>query len=325
VRALQLALGGLWLLDAMLQFQAFMFGRGFAAMLHAAAPGNPSVIAAPIIWSARLIAQHHVLANAVFASIQLAIALGIAWRPTMRIALGASVAWALGVWWLGEGFGGLLAGTASPVSGAPGAAALYALVAILLWPSRDRQRQAPFAAARRLGAWTARLVWIAVWGSLAVLALLPATMAPRALATMIAPAGAGQPAWLADLDHGLAAFLSHHGTPAAIVLAGVLAVVAAAICLPWPASRAVLLLAIATALALWLAQGLGGLLTGAGTDPGTAPLLALLALAYWPMPPAEKNRVRKTRVRKTGVRKAGTEAQAAVAAARGATAARELR
>jgi len=30
------------------------------------------------------------------------------------------VAWALGVWWFGEGLGGVLAGTASPVSGAPG-------------------------------------------------------------------------------------------------------------------------------------------------------------------------------------------------------------
>jgi hypothetical protein len=36
------------------------------------------------------------------------------------------------------------------------------------------------------------------------------------------------------------------------------------------------------AVALWLAQGLGGIFTGSGTDPDSAPLLALLALSFWP-------------------------------------------
>jgi hypothetical protein len=283
-RVLQLALGCVWLLDSILQFQAFMFGRGFAAMLRAAAPGNPVIIATPITWSARLIQQHDVSANAAFAAIQLAIALGIAWRPTLRLALGASVGWSLAVWWLGEGFGGLLTGTASPASGAPGAVILYALLAILLWPRRDRQ--VSFVAARAIGVRVARLAWLVIWGCLAVLALLPATSAPRALAAMVTRAAAGQPAWLAHLDLRIAALLSRNGPAAAIVLAVVLAIVAAGIYLPRAAIRAVLVLGIATAGALWLAQGLGGLLTGGGTDPGTAPLLALLALAYWPLPAA---------------------------------------
>jgi hypothetical protein len=49
-------------------------------------------------------------------------------------------------------------------------------------------------------------------------------------------------------------------------------------------------LAVAVAIVLWLAQGLGGMLTGSGTDPNSGPLLALLALAFWPLaapaPPA---------------------------------------
>ena len=66
---------------------------------------------------------------------QLFLALGIAWRPTVKLALAASVAWSLGVWWLGEGLGGVLNGTADPVTGAPGAVILYALLAVLLWPT----------------------------------------------------------------------------------------------------------------------------------------------------------------------------------------------
>ena len=146
-RKLQLALAGIWLLDAILQFQAFMFSKGFSQMLAGTGPGNPGVIAGPISWSARLIAEHAIVTNALFAAIQLLIGLGIAYRPTVRLALGVSIAWALGVWWLGEGLGGVLSGVASPVNGAPGAVIIYALLAVLLWPPRH-ERPASFVAGR---------------------------------------------------------------------------------------------------------------------------------------------------------------------------------
>ena len=116
--------------------------------------------------------------NAVFAVTQLALGLGIAWRPTVRVALAASVPWALGVWWVGEGLGGVLAGTASPVGGAPGAVFLYALLAVLLWPAnRAPGASASFAAARAVGPRVARALWLVVWGSMALFALLPASRA----------------------------------------------------------------------------------------------------------------------------------------------------
>jgi CHASE2 domain-containing sensor protein len=70
---------------------------------------------------------------------------------------------------------------------------------------------------------------------------------------------------------------------AAVVLAVVLVIVASGTFLPRRAARAVIVLAVALAAALWLAQGLGGILTGSATDPDTGPLLALLALAFWPL------------------------------------------
>ncbi|HMD22627.1 MAG TPA: hypothetical protein VKH61_00915, partial [Streptosporangiaceae bacterium] len=111
-RALQLALGALWLLDGMLQFQPSMFGHGFPQMLSGSAQGNPAVVARPITWSAGIIGHHVVALNAVFAVSQLLLGLGIAWRPAVKLALAGSVAWSLAVWWLGEGLGGVLAGTA---------------------------------------------------------------------------------------------------------------------------------------------------------------------------------------------------------------------
>lgn len=191
-RLLQLTLAAIWLLDAVLQYQPFMFTSGFSKMLAGTADGNPAPIASPVTGSAHLIGHHLAAANAVFATIQLLLGLGIAWRPTARAALAASVAWALGVWWLGEGLGGILAGTASPVSGAPGAVIIYALLAVLLWPA-DRDRPAPFVAGRATGATAARALWLILWASLAFFALQSASRAPQGISGMLAGMAAGQP------------------------------------------------------------------------------------------------------------------------------------
>ena len=90
-------------------------------------------------------------------------------------------------------------------------------------------------------------------------------------------------AWLAWTDAHAASALTGHGPLAAVVLAVVLVIVASVTFLPRRAGRAVIVLAVALAAALWLAQGLGEILTGSATDPDTGPLLALLALAFWPV------------------------------------------
>jgi len=284
-RLLQLALAGLWLLDGVLQYQAFMFSKGFSDMLAGTASGNPGVVARPISWGATLVGHHLVLLNAIFATIQLLLGIGIAWRPTVRVALAASVAWSLGVWWFGEGLGMVLTGDVNPVSGAPGAVILYALLAVLLWPS-DRgspARPAPFTAARAVGAPVARALWLVLWLSLAYFALLPGNRAPQALHDMIAGMTDGEPGWLAALDRGAASLVAHQGLAASIVLAVALVVVAVGVYLPAPAARGTLVLAIVVAAVFWVfGQAFGAIMTGGATDPNSAPLLALLALAYWP-------------------------------------------
>ena len=148
-RLLQLALAALWFLDAALQLQPFMFSRSFGLlMLGPNAQGNPGVIAHPITDVSRSIGQHSVGADTVFLVVQFLIAFGIAYRPTVRLALVGSVLWSAVVWWFGEGLGRVLTGTASPVTGAPGAVLLYAVLAILLWPTDPRRDDGPFTAAR---------------------------------------------------------------------------------------------------------------------------------------------------------------------------------
>jgi hypothetical protein len=281
-RALQLALAVIWLVDGVLQFQGFMFTKGFSQMIGGTADGNPAVIAKPITWNATLVDHHMVLLNAIFATIQLLLGLGIAFRPTVRVALAASVLWSAGVWWFGEGLGGVLSGTASPLNGAPGAVILYALLAVLLWPA-DRAVPAPFTAARAVGAHVARALWAVLWLSLAYFALTPGNRAPQAVSGMIAAMESGEPAWLQGLQKAGASLVGNQGLAASVALAAALVLIAAGVYLPARIARATLVLAIVVAAFIWVfAQALGGILAGGATDFNSGPLLALLALAYWP-------------------------------------------
>ena len=282
-RVLQLVLAGIWLLDALLQYQSFMFSKAFGQMIGRTASGNPGVVASPITWNATLVAHHAVLLNSIFATIQLLIAIGIAWRPTVRLALAASIAWALGVWWFGEGLGMVLTSSASPVNGAPGAVIIYALLAVLLWPA-DREASVPFTAARAVGATAARALWLVLWLSLAYFALLPGNRAPQALNGLIAGMESGEPGWLAALDRRAASLVAHQGLAASIVLAIALVIIAAGVYLPSAAAKVTLVLAIVVAAAIWVfGEAFGTILTGGGTDPNSGLLLILLALTYWPV------------------------------------------
>ena len=282
-RVLQLILAAAWLLDGLLQYQSSMYSTMFGDMIGDSATGNPGVIASPISWNAVLVEHHLVLLNTVFATIQLLLGLGIAYRPTVRVALAASIAWSLGVWWFGEGLGGVLSGGASPVNGGPGAVILYALLAVLLWPADRPGVTAPFVAARAVGAPVARVLWLTLWGSLAYFALTPANRAPQALHDMIVGMTGGEPGWVTGLENHAAALLDHQGLAASIVLAVALIVIAAGAFPQPPLARGALILALVVAAFIWVfGEAFGQILAGGGTDPNSAPLLALLALAYWP-------------------------------------------
>jgi len=302
-RALQLSLAAIWLLDGVLQYQPFMYTKGFPQLLADTAAGNPAVIARPITWDATLVGHHLVLLNTVFATIQLLLGLGIAFRPTVRLALAVSIAWSLGVWWFGEGLGGVLNGGAAPFNGAPGGVILYALLAVLLWPA-DRpglpDGLAPFVAARAVGARLARALWAVLWLSLAYFALLPVNRAPQALNGMIAGLEVGAPPWLDSIERGSAALVAHQGLAASIAFALAFVVIALGVNLPRRAARAAVVLAIVVSLVIWVVgEDLGMILASGATDPNSGPLLVLLALAYWPITaaaaaaaPAEGNRAR---------------------------------
>jgi hypothetical protein len=235
-----------------------MFTGALARMIASSAAGNPDAIADPIIWAAHLVGQHPVPANAGFAATQLLLALGIAWRPTVKLALAASIGWSLSVWWLGEGLGGVLSGTADPLTGAPGGAIIYAVLAVLLWPADHGAPSSAPVACRALGTTCGRLSWLLLWASLGFFALAD-----------------GAP-----------------GRPGPVAIAAIFGVIAVGIFARPAATRAVLVMAVTTAVVIWVSgENFGGVFNGMGTDLNSGPLLLLLSVAYWPVRAAQPRKV----------------------------------
>ncbi len=281
-RLVQMLLGCVWLADGALQLQPYMFGRGFVTgVLMPNAQGNPSPIAGSITFMAHFLEPHITAWNALFAIIQIGIGVGLLVRRTIKSALALSFAWSLGVWWFGEGFGGLLSGTASPLSGAPGAVLLYVIIGVLVWPPRHAEDGAVGAGGGLLSERGARIVSALLWLGSAALLLQPSALDRAALHDSLVTAAAGQPRWYASLLLRTAHLVGANGLPLTLAFGAGMIVVGIAISC---SKRTVPLLVLATILALFIwvfPEGLGGILTGQGTDPNTGPLLVLAVLAWY--------------------------------------------
>ncbi len=296
-RRLQLALALLWLLDGALQLQPFMFTRGFAHHVIApSAAGQPAVVAAAVHFSASLIAGHPVFWDVVFATAQLAIGAGLLFPRTVRVALAASIAWALGVWLFGEGLGGLASGSATFVTGAPGAVILYAVIGLAAWPRLGAAGRRRLLASR--GDLRGRVVvlvsraaddrparwlpaaWAATWILFAVLQALPVNGRGSGLGAQLVANAPSAPGWLAHADRALGAALHHQGAAPVLVLVAAEVAIGLVALMRGSARRVAVATGIAVAIAVWvLGQAFGQIPTGMATDPNSGLLVAVLGLA----------------------------------------------
>src|ERR1019366_2397121 len=117
-------------------------------------PGRANQHGSPAVdFLARLVAQHPVPLDAGFALIQFAVGIGFLLPRLVRPAIVGSLAWSAGIWWFGEGLGGVALGQAHPArpelrspDGSPGRPWLGAPAA---WPSVVR-----CSCQRTRGLWT---------------------------------------------------------------------------------------------------------------------------------------------------------------------------
>ena len=150
-RGIQIALGALWLLDGLLQLQPRMFTAAFATdVIAPAAQGQPGLISGPMHLLMALFLWHPALANTGIALTQIGLGVLILWRRTAWLGLWGSVGWGLFVWLVGEGLSGLANLHGMMLMGLPGAALVYALLAVGALP-RDLVRTTRWTDDRRIG------------------------------------------------------------------------------------------------------------------------------------------------------------------------------
>ena len=294
-RALQVVLGVFWILDAALQFQPYMFGRGFVdTFILNNANGQPFVVGDLITHIGNFLAPDIAVWNTFFALIQVGIGVGLLFRRSVKPALAVSFVWAIGVWFFGEGMGMLLTGTASALTGAPGSVFMYGMLGLMAWPRAPRRYQpdwserptgiATSSAAQGIGrSITPLAVWAGYWSLAAVLFVLPANRTTTSVQSAIVGMAQGQPSWYARFLTDLGNLFSTSGTQTAWILA-ILAVIVGLAPLFLRRPGIVLLAGAVFAFLLWIAgQGLvGNLFTGSDTDPNTGPIVILLAAAMTP-------------------------------------------
>ncbi len=285
-RTIQTLLGLIWLLDGGLQFQSFMYGKGFIQLLTNLTAGQPHWVSSSVTWGATTLHSQQAVFNTAFALVQVAIGVGLLYRPAVKPALAASFGWVLVVWWFGEAFGMLFMATtpmggapmASALTGAPGAVLLYALIGATVWPNGRP--------GGLVGVRGARAVWAGLWLLMAWLWLVEAGGA-NGITSAINAAPSGM-SWLSSVQDWFANAAKGDGVVIAVVLAALSAAIGVAVAANWR-PKLFLALAIGLNLLYWVVgQGFGGIPQGGATDPNAGLLFILLAYTLYTLVPCEQ-------------------------------------
>lgn len=316
VRAL---LGIFWLLDAALQAQPQLFSATtWRVDIAQSVMGEPSWVRHGVFLAIGIISAHPVAWNSAFVAIQGLLGLALLLDRFPRLALLASLPYVLGVWWVGEGFGALPTGFALLAAGAPGPVLLYSLIGFLAWPrSKQATRGGVAPAMVRSSAgdmqWAARsarsgseltrsprgrtrvvpddqtvaprsaaVAWVFLWSGQALLHIPWVYPPSQVLTANIEESSIGSPLWLVELARHAQSLVAGAPLLTTFVLVVVDLAVGLGVLLP-STRRPALLLALITLVIFWVVgQDFGGILAPGGTDPSSAPLIALLAIALWP-------------------------------------------
>ena len=231
-RGVQIALGLIWLLDGVLQFQTYFYTKPFLTQfIDSMAAGQPHLIAHSITWASHFAAPHLTQYDTLFGLIQVVIGLGLLYPPTVRPALALSFVWVPIVWWFGEGFGMIPADTASPLTGAPGAVLLYGLIGLLVWP-RGRPDRSSAADGGLIGERGGLIAWSLLWILAAALWLVAINRSSGAFQSTISAQQPMSMHWLASLQGSVATATGGHGLLLAIVLSAASAAVAVGVWTP---------------------------------------------------------------------------------------------
>ena len=294
-KALQRILGLLWLIDGLLQLQPQMFTMNMVnGVMKPMLQGQPGLVEPSLQFIINQTTLHLIEVNLLIAFIQILLGLGFLFLSDrwIRELVLASLVWALIVWYGGEGMSMLLTGTASILSGAPGAVLLYPLLGMAVWPRKQSNNSVSAAKVRigddgLLSRETLRWVLAAFWIFAALIQLQPNWWQPGQISQAIG-AMVGQGGLNSILVDPVLTQISNATANIEIPLNIALIVIflALGIGLAFVKEnqlRPLLIVSLVLSLLLWyISQAFGMILTGMATDFNSGLLVVVLTLAVWP-------------------------------------------
>jgi len=284
-RLLRIGFGLLWIVDGLLQAQPGMAVGLPSQVIKPAAESSPAWVQHLVNWAGTSWSYHPVQAAAAAVWIQVGIGLWLLLATHGRLSRLAGVAglgWGLVVWVFGESFGGIFAPGLSWLTGAPGAAACYAVAGLLIaLPARIwRDARTGSLMVRCFGVFLVAMAVLQAWPGRGFwqgdLHGQPGSLAE----TVQSMAAMSQPSGTADLVTGFASLVRAHGFAVNLVAVGVIAGTGLALASGRrQLCRYALYALVMFGIADWvLVQDLG-ILGGLGTDPNSMPPMLLLASA----------------------------------------------
>ncbi len=279
---LQYLLGGLWVLDALLQLQPQMFTSNMVnSIMEPTLNAQPLMIADSLKWIMQVVASYLVAINWFIVFIQLAIGICLLTRRFVRESIIISLFWALIVWYGGNGLGMLFTGQASALTGAPASVMFYALLGLVIYPRDEDERQGFVARS------TLRWILAAFWAFAAVLQLQPywwqVGQISQTISSLYSPGTLSgllvDPSlhWFANITQNAEGVLN-----AILVVLFLALAIGIAFVRPRYLPALLSISIFVSILLWWITQAFGMLFTGMATDPNSAPLLIIVALACWP-------------------------------------------
>ncbi len=275
--------GSLWILDGVLQLQPEMSYGFLSSVITPVVSGLPALIQPFFMGIVSEWAHYPILFDATSAIVQITIGVGlllVSRKLLLKAILLLSIVWGTIVWVLGEGLGGTLTGGASYLSGFPGSALVYVMVAAILFPDITDEVAAKIVSAFMFSVFLFSAIEQvmpsnAYWSSSALSSLA------GGMASNIQPI---------FLQRTISAFSR---TLLADPLVWNAAIVASFLIISalWIRSRRIAALVTATvSLFIWVFFQDFGIIGGYGTDPNTAlpVMLISIALVLYLKPAAER-------------------------------------
>jgi len=302
-RQLQITLAILWIVDGLFQLQPKMFTRSFVDLaINPSIQSQPVIIANLMHFFGQIFLLNPFIFNLSIFAVQIAIGALILNKKTVKQGLYLSIVWGLFIWIVGEGLGGIFAGQANLIIGAPGSALLYVILAIAALPRKQTNNNLVDYPAYWL-----IFVWFLLWSGFGVLQLILKSDSLNTIRLMILDNAHGAPSYIRAIDinassiltsfiHSKASISSIHSSMMSmnqptyannsngywfiVILSLIQVLIAIGVFAKNRLRQVAIYSGIILAFIFWvIGQNFGQYYSGFATDLNTAPLIIILGIA----------------------------------------------